>query len=190
MPGNMLIHDMSLEGRTPTDMAPNNWDIPAGTATAHVMGWAAAYAVSQRGLDNLFVMCHGYEGGVADSRAGVSTFDLGFGLALGTPGLTFENVRLASGLSGHVATITLFACGPAHTRSGFENTSADGMRFCGELALISGAAVVAAIETQYYYHTPTWWDRIRRRDGVIDFGSWEGPVFRFSPVDGRGSRVI
>jgi hypothetical protein len=58
MPKNMLIHDVGLQGRTPTDMAQNNWDVPAGTTTAHVMGWAAAYATSQHGLDNLFIMCH------------------------------------------------------------------------------------------------------------------------------------
>jgi hypothetical protein len=190
MPKNMLIHDVGLQGRTPTDMAQNNWDVPAGTTTAHVMGWAAAYATSQHGLDNLFIMCHGYEGGVHDGRTLQSTFDLGFGLALGAPGLTFDNVRLASGLNGKVSTITLFACGPAHTRTGFENTTADGMRFCGEFALIAGAEVIAAVETQYYYHTPTWWDRLRGRDGAIDFGAWEGPVFRFSPADGRGSRVM
>lgn len=190
MPGRMLIHDPGLAGRTPTGLAENNWTLTATTTTSHVFAWAASHAGRVGGLDELLIMCHGFEGGVEDGLQGVSTFDLGFGLALGQPGLNFRNIQLASALRGKVAQITLFACGPAHTRTGFENTTADGMRFCGEFALISGAAVVAAIETQYYYHTQTWWDQLRGRDGVIDFGDWEGPVFRFSPTDGRGTRVM
>jgi hypothetical protein len=187
---NMLIHDVQLEGRSPTNLAQNTFDVPKGMATAHVVSWAASYATSQTRLDNIFVMCHGYEAGVEDPNAQVSIYALGYGLALGDPGLSFNNVSLTGALKGLVDTITLFACGPANTRTGYMNTSGDGMRFCGELALFSGAEVIAAIETQYYYNTPNWWDVICRRAGEIDFGPWEGPVFRFSPVDGTASRVL
>jgi hypothetical protein len=186
----MLVHDLGLTGRSPTGMAQNTYDVAAGVTTTHAMSWISTYARSQGRLDNLYIMCHGYEGGVHDSRVGLSTFALGDGLALGDPGLTFANVQLCAPLKTHVASITLFSCGPANTRTGFENTRMDGRRFCGEMALITGAEVIAAIETQYYFHTPTWWDSIRGRDGAIDFGAWEGPVFRFSPVDGQASRVL
>jgi hypothetical protein len=185
----MLVHDMGLAGRSPSGMAENTFDVPAGMTTEHVMGWIATYARSQGKLDNLFIMCHGYEGGVEDGRTRESTYALGDGLALGSPGLTFNNVQLCARLNGNVSSITLFACGPANTRDGFQNTRLDGMRFCGEMALISGAEVIAAVETQYYYHTPTWWDSVLGRTGEIDFGNWEGPLFRFSPQNGQGARV-
>jgi hypothetical protein len=186
---NMLVHDLRLIGRSPSGMATNTFDVPEKMPTSHVVGWISTYATQQGGLDNLYVMCHGYEAGVEDSRAQVSTYALGDGLALGDPGLQFGNVALCNAWNGHISKITLFACGPGNTRPGYENTRIDGRRFCGELALISGAEVIAAIETQYYYHTPTWYESLRGRDGEIDFGEWEGPVFRFSPDTGQGSRV-
>lgn len=190
MPKNMLIHDLHLEGRSPSGIAQNTFDVPrTGMSTAHVFSWAAAYASQQRGLDNIYIMCHGYEVGVHDGNVGQSLYTLGGGLQLGNPGLTFDNLSLTSALNGLVRTITLFACGPANTRTGFMNTTADGMRFCGELAVNSGAEVIAAIETQYYFHTPSWWNSLWGDDGQIDFGEWEGPVFRFSPDDGSASRV-
>ncbi len=185
----MLIHDSQLLGRSPTGLAQNTFDVPAGMSTSHVISWAAAYAGMQHGLDNIFIMCHGYEQGVEDPNAQVSIYALGYGLALGAPGLSFNNIRLCGALNGLVTTITLFACGPANTRTGYENTTGDGMRFCGEFALISGANVVAAIETQYYYHTPSWWDSLLGQTGEIDFGAWEGPVFSFSHDDGQPTRV-
>jgi hypothetical protein len=189
MAKNMLIHDIRLAGRSPTGIAQNTFNIPAGMTTAHVLSWAGAYAQQQSGLDNIFFMCHGYEAGVEDPNAEISIYALGYGIQLGNPGLTFDNIQLASTLSGLVSTITVFACGPANTRTGYQNTRGDGMRFCGEFALISGAEVIAAIETQYYYNTPSWWDKILGRDGEIDFGDWEGPVFSFSPEDGSASRA-
>lgn len=189
MAKNMLIHDAQLKGRSPSGLAQNTFDVPTGMSTSHVISWAAAYAGMQRGLDNIFIMCHGYEQGVEDPNAQVSIYALGYGLALGDPGLSFDNIRLCGALNGLVRTITLFACGPANTRTGYENTTGDGMRFCGEFALISGATVIAAIETQYYYHTPSWWDSLLGRTGEIDFGAWEGPVFSFSPDDGQPTRI-
>jgi hypothetical protein len=189
MTNNMLVHDMRLEGRSPTGLAQNVFEVPAGMATAHVFGWAGAYASQQQGLDNIFIMCHGYEAGVEDPNAQISIYALGYGLQLGDPGLTFDNIRLVGSLNGLVSTITLFACGPANTRTGYKNTRGDGMRFCGEFAVISGAQVVAAIETQYYYHSPSWWDDLMGADGQIDFGQWEGPVFGFSPDDGSATRI-
>ena len=63
---NMLIHDVQLLGRSPDGLAQNTFDVPKGMATSHVIAWASAYAGLQKGLDNLFVMCHGYEQGIED----------------------------------------------------------------------------------------------------------------------------
>src|ERR1700760_3108816 len=111
---NMLVHDLQLSGRSPPHMAQNTYDVARGVSTTHVMGWVSSYAASQGRLDDLYIMCHGYEAPVEDGIVGVSTYALGDGLALGDPGLTFTNVRLAAGLNGHVSKITLFACGPAN----------------------------------------------------------------------------
>lgn len=187
---NMLVHDLQLKGRSPNGMAQNTFDVPDGMPTAHVIGWIGTYAQSQNGLDNLFIMCHGYEVGIEDPNAQVSTYALGYGLALGKPGLKFDNLRLTSAWNGKIGTITLFACGPANTRPGYQNTYGDGMRFCGELALISGADVIAAVETQLYYTNQSWWDALVGNDGVIDFGDWEGTVYRFSSDDGTAEKIF
>jgi len=186
---NMLVHDLQLKGRSPSGMAQNTFEVPGAMTTAHVLGWIGTYAQSQNGLNNLFIMCHGYEQGIEDPNALVSTYALGYGLALGTPGLTFDNVRLTSAWNGNVGIITLFACGPANTRPGYQNTYGDGMRFCGELALISGADVIAAVESQIYYINQSWWDSLVGNEGVIDFGDWEGTVYRFSSVDGTAEKI-
>ena len=84
---NMLVHDAQLKRRSPSGIAQNTFDVPEAMSTAHVLGWIGTYAQSHNGLDNLFVMCHGYEQGIEDPNAQVSTYALGYGLAPGTPGL-------------------------------------------------------------------------------------------------------
>ena len=58
-----------------------------------------------------------------------------------------------------------------------------------KVALVTGAEIIAAVETQYYYHTPNWWESLWGEDGTIDFGDWEGPVYSFSPDNGRAMRI-
>jgi hypothetical protein len=186
----MLIHDLRLAGRSPTGLAQKIFDVPETMPTLQVFNWAAAYAASQRNLYDIYIMCHGYERAVDDPVAQASRFMLGYGLQLGDPGLTFDNLRCAAGLKGLVSRITLFACGPAHSRAGYWNATGDGMRFCGRLAMISGAEVTAAVQTQYYYNTPNWSDTLMARSGEIDFGKWEGPVYSFSPDKGTLSLAI
>ena len=185
----LLVHDVRLEGRTPRGMARHKLDVHGYTPTTRVIASISSYAHSRSGLDNLIVMCHGYETGIEDRGAQMSTYACGYGLQLGHHGLTFDNVYITGQLKGSVSKITLFACGPANTRTGYENTSGDGMRFRGELALYSGATVIAAVESQYYYHTPNWWDKLTGQTGEIDFGPWEGPVYSFSPDDGTATRI-
>ncbi|GLS42234.1 hypothetical protein [Methylobacterium brachythecii] len=191
MAGNMLIHDNRLSGKMPSGLANNNYQVGATTDTRHIFDWAAYYASTQSGLDNLFIMCHGYTAPAYAEQK--SQYVLGNGLQLGKDNLSFNNISVVSALSNQVKTITLFACGPANTTKGLQNTAVDGMRFCGEFALYSGAAVIAATASQSYqykkcvakicYHSNT------DATGEIDFGQWEGPVYQFSPVDGSPSRI-
>lgn len=186
---NMLVHDLHLVGRSPSGMAQNTFDVSEGMETVPVLGWIGSYAKSVGGLDNLFIMCRGYERGIESPNAQLSSYGLDYGLALGKPGLTSDNVRLTGAWSGKVGTITLFACGPANNRLDYENAAGNDMRFCGELALITGADVIAAVQTQIYYMGPSWWDTLVGDSGVIDFAHWAGPVYRFNSVDGTAERI-
>jgi hypothetical protein len=184
MSSSMLVHDTRLSGTAPT-IAPNTYRVNGSTSLKDALSWIATYARKSGGLDQLSIMCHGYEGGVHDGRVGVSTMDLGFGLQFCREGLTLGNVDLAGRLDGLVEIIILYACGPANTRAGFEGTSADGREFCRELAGWTGAEVLAAIETQYYLKEPRS-GLIKRlfrigADDTINFGNWEGQLYRFSP---------
>jgi hypothetical protein len=188
----MLVHDTRLSGTAPA-IAPNTYRINGSVHLSDALAWIATYARMNKGLSQLSIMCHGYEGGVHDSRAGVSTMDLGFGLQFCREGLTRSNVEQARRLDGLVELIILYACGPAKTRSGLEGSSGDGREFCRELACSTGAEVLAAVETQYYLKEPR--SGIIKRlfrigaDDTINFGNWEGQLYRFSP-DGTVMRTV
>jgi hypothetical protein len=130
-------------------------------------------------------MCHGFEGSAPDVRSRMTRLELGFGLQLCREGLTLATVHRTRCLDGLVATIILYACGPARTRPGWEGTSGDGRQLCRELACATGAEVLAAVETQYYLQEPRA-GLIKRlfrvgADDTINFGGWEGELYRFSP---------
>ena len=74
----------------------------------------------------------------------------------------------------------MYACAAADTGPGNKDTPADGRRFMGELAGWSGAEVIAARDTQYYTYDV-------KKNIPIDFGMWEGPVYRFDPNTGVSS---
>jgi hypothetical protein len=186
----MLVHDLRLAGKTPDNLAENNYEVDGAVAIKHMIDWIHTYAQSQGGLDNLYIMCHGYE---ADWNLGDQTctnFQVGgFGLALCAEGLDLSNASLTAALKGDIKTITIFACATADVGAGNDSTAADGKRFCGEIALWTGATVIAATQTQFYSMDKTFWDWITGNDGKIDFGNWEGPVLSFSPDDGSATRI-
>lgn len=184
-PSTMLVHDTRLEGTAPPG-ADNIFIVNERTPLVHAFGWISQYAGSSGGLSRLVVMCHGLESGLYD--ADLCDSDMGFGLAFCAENLTLSNVARAAVLRGRVQQMVIYACGPARTRSGFQNTAADGQRFCSELAAHSGAVVYAATDTQWYHRVPSP-SLIRRMLSIgpqnyIDFGVWEGRVLRFTP-DGR-----
>jgi hypothetical protein len=184
MASTMLVHDTRLSGTAPP-IASNIYKVNGATPLRDALSWIASYAKLNKGLTQLSIMCHGYESGVSDTNAGMSALDLGFGLAFCREGLTLANVSQTARLDGLVGIIILYACGPARTRPGFDGTSADGRAFCRELACCSGAEVLAAVETQYYLKEPRagLLKRLFRigADDTINFGNWEGQLYRFSP---------
>ncbi len=183
MPNRMLVHDARLSGKSP-NIAQNQYEVNATVPTDHVIGWIGFYARSQGALDELIIMCHGYAQ-LSDDVAQMTRPDAigGAGLQLGRDGLTLRNVgltrnwRKADG-SAAIRKVYLYACGVS-APSMYNDPFYDGRRFCGEMALHSGAEVYAADVLQWYVGGPS----------GIDFGNWEGRVYRYSPDDGQPTRV-
>lgn len=136
MPSSMLIHDRRLAGNPPRDMAANVYEVNENVPIAHALGWIAEYARRSGGLTDLYVMCHGFEGNW-DLQNQQCTTDVhgGFGLQLCQEGLSLYNATGTSVLSGRIAKITIFSCATADAAPYNTGTGADGMRFCGEIAL-------------------------------------------------------
>jgi len=175
--GKMILHDRRLIGNAPPT-APNIYVVDATVPIRHCIGWVTTYARSQGGLSELSIMCHGYES-YADHRNQVTQNNLvlGFGLQLCLEGLTLYNIQLAASWHGLIQRIVVYSCGPANTRDGYEGSPGDGMRFCGELAMWSGAEVIAGAATQRYSGASA--------TGTINFGAWEGPVYQFNAMNGQ-----
>jgi hypothetical protein len=175
----MLIHDRRLSGNAPA-MAQNIYKVDESVAIKHALGWISTYAKKVDGLDDLFVMCHGLESSPENAPGDSAE---GYGLRLCREDLKLNNVDLTHELKGQVKRITLFACGPANTEKGREGTLGDGKRFCGSLALYTGATIIASSKTQTYNRLKTRLEILLGVPGAdeIDFGDWEGPVFAFKP---------
>jgi hypothetical protein len=183
----MIWHDKRLAG-SPPPIAPNTYQVDKDVEIDHAIGWIAHYAASQGGLDELLVMCHGFEADF-DIRDQMSTGQQvgGFGLQICKQGLTLFNVtklRAWKPDTGRlIARVTIYACGTAGVGQGNTGTYADGPRFMGEFAMHSGAFVVAGRDAQAY--NP---ESVRPNNPLpIDFGQWEGPVYLFDPATGIGS---
>ena len=156
----------------------------------------AARAKQLGGLDDLLICCHGFEAVVEDWDGAVSFMSGGFGLELCDENLTMRNVSVFSVLRGPpplVKRIVIFSCAAADTHKASKAVGGDGMRLMGEIALTSGAKVVAAKESQVFHQIPSLvqslFDAGSKNDWRIDFGEWEGPVYEFSPDDGQGRKL-
>lgn len=181
MPKRMLVHDQRLAGTSPA-IAQNIYEVTAATPTEHVIGWIGEYARSQGGLDELIIMCHGYA--LLGDPAAQATFAEprgSAGLQLGTPGLTPSLASRVSVWKPNIRNIYLYACGTS-AASAHNDPAWDGRRFCGELALWSGARVYAADRLQ-------WYSRVGASQ-TINFGDWEGQVYVYSPDDGHPTPTI
>ncbi len=180
MPKRMLVHDTRLSGTAPS-IAQNTYSVDGSVSTSHICEWIGSYARSQGGLDELIIMCHGFAV-LEDDRAQMTWSDAvgGAGLQLGREGLNLHNVRLTQAWRPNIRKVFMYACGVA-APSIYEDPFFDGQRFCGEMAVWSGAHVYASDVLQWYHQ--------ERGSNVIDFGRWEGHVYRFSPDTGESTLV-
>jgi hypothetical protein len=112
MSSSMLIHDTRVEGTAPGGV-PNVFKVDRSVPLDGALGWVAQYARESGGLDRLLILCHGFRGLVNDPFVGMSTTDLGFGLALCREGLTFKTVARTARLRGLIRHILIYACGPS-----------------------------------------------------------------------------
>lgn len=180
----VLVHDTRLEGPTPTALADFNFKVNAQYPISGLIQTINASVAAS--ISRLMIMCHGYES--TDTGSACIPMSLGFGLQLCKEDLTLSNVSVMNGFYDSVEDIILYACGPANTAPFAQGTYGDGRRFCSEMAAYTNANVYASDVTQFYdnlKYDPT---RLVCEVIPINFGQWEGNVYRFSP-DGSIARV-
>jgi hypothetical protein len=188
----MLLHDARVHGNTPLNYTHFR------VVDEHTPLRFAIDAVARIGaaapIDHLHVICHGLESHASlGQQASLPQMHGGWGLQLCREGLNLGNAGLTFAWRCRVRRIVLFACAAADTAPGNAGTQADGRRFCGELAIWSGAEVIAPLQPQVGLN---YLDRcLRAHPGytqayAIRMGEWEGPVLRFTPQDPEGHRIV
>jgi hypothetical protein len=173
----VLVHDLRLAGDTPTSTADASIEVDA---TTPINGLISAISnVSDSTISRLLILCHGYESTSTGNACIPMT--LGFGLQLAMEDLTLRNVGVTAPLYGSIQDIILYACGPANTTAATKGTYGDGQQFCRELASYTGANVYASDTSQAYHNLNYDPVKLVCETIPIDFGDWEGNVYRFSP---------
>ena len=192
----LVLLDFRLIGTISSDVG-KVIEVSVRTPIKEIFDRAAAHARSVGGVDDLLICCHGFEanGPVAGADVSIRTTG-GLGLEIGAENLNFKTIGVTAVLKGPpplAGRIVVFSCGAAQTHPQLKNHHGDGMRLMGELALTTGARVVASNETQKYLNFETLKHLLfgagSENNGRIDFGDWEGDVFEFSPDDGIGRKL-
>lgn len=175
----MVIHDRRLKGVTP---AYYNYvmQVNQHVSTNHICQVVARRARERGKLKRLHILCHGYEShDIEDLQQCVVDARGGFGLQLGKDNLDLNNYGLTAAWKNLVEEIVIFACATADSPN--QGKDGDGRRLCGYIALLTNAKVIAARDTQYYFHASD--------AKPIDFGDWEGPVYEFNQTTPMGSTI-
>lgn len=147
------------------------WNVPANTdAKTIIMRVLSLSVCADDDLKCLVINCHGKYGKGTNNFGNQKLISTGgFGLSIGT-GINLDNVNLFSHLRGSVKCIIIVACGAAWVTN--PGTKGDGARFCSEIAINSGAYVIAPqtlqIETK----------RALPKNHIDNF---EGVIYRFNP---------
>lgn len=175
----VLVHDLRLLGDTPTSSADVSIEVDQNSP---INGLISNIANSTgTSIERLLIMCHGYESDTAGSGNACTPMTLGFGLQLAMESLTLGNVGVTAPLYNCIADIILYACGPANTAAFNKGTYGDGQQFCKELAAYTNANVYASDVNQSYNNLKYDPSKLVCETIPIDFGQWEGHVYRFSP---------
>lgn len=146
----------------------------------------------------LTIMCHGKAQDRTDLRGLVAGSVGGAGLDIGNPGLTENNLSLVRPWNrgknpALFSQIILLACAVGYRESKASplTTKFDGSFFCGQLAVLSGATVIASTSLQKYDVAPaTLLSIFTNEISEVDFGDWEGVVQSFDPKEGKARLYI
>jgi hypothetical protein len=92
-----------------------------------------------------------------------------------------SNVAMWRALANRTENIVVYACGAADTEPGYEGTDYDGRYLMGALAIHTNSTLFAADRIQFYQ---------RNNGGHIDFGNWEGTLWKFPPSGVAPSPVL
>ena len=187
MSGTLILHDTRLEGMADNRTADRVETVDGGTVLEAALMRVGDFANGHGGLDQLSIMCHGYEMVHNSPSQQVCLMIGGGGLQLCREGLTRGTVAKTEVLKGLVNEILVYACAAADTHPDMVGTTWDGRDLFSRMAVHTGAVVYAADVTQWYW---------RIHDAVpnacsdyIDFRGWEGNVWRFNP-DGRSPVIV
>jgi hypothetical protein len=183
VPDFVVLHDRELFGGVPARKAITIIKVDGSVPLRHAFHGirAAAGTATGKRLHTLFVLCHGFAG--SNKRAGMSMDAGGEGLLLGKERLLHSNVGMWSEIRNTTANIVIYACAAADTQPNNEGTDADGKYLMGALALHTSSDVYAADKIQWYSR----YQRMAR--GMIDFGRWEGGLWRF-PATGTRPQLV
>lgn len=175
----VLVHDLRLAGPTPTSTADASIEVGANSPINGLM--SSIVNATGTSIERLLIMCHGYESDTSGAGNSCTPMTLGFGLCLCMEDLTLANVGVTAQLYDCVSDIILYACGPANTAPMNKGTYGDGQQFCKELASYTNANVYASDVSQNYTFIKYDPSKLVCETIPIDFGQWEGHVYKFSP---------
>lgn len=165
---NIVLHDQRLSGRIQASASTTTLEFTANTSLKPALAIIAAMGRLD-GIQGLYIACHGYAG--VDTRGRLCVDAGGMGLQLGKEGLVHSNAAQWTAIRGAVSNIVVYACAAADTQRNNRGTTADGRYLMGALAIHTQATVYAADRIQWY----------TTKSGVIDFGKWEGTLWKFDP---------
>jgi hypothetical protein len=191
----LVLLDFRLTGMVSADVG-EVMQVSVRTPLKEAFDKVATRARALGGLDDLLICCHGFESVIEDYDGQVSFMSGGFGLELCAENLKLANVGVTAVLKDPpplVKRIVVFSCAAADTHRASKRVGGDSKRLMGEIALTTGARVVASSATQFFAAIPSIAQSLfnagSRNDWRIDFGDWEGDVFEFSPDDGHGRKL-
>lgn len=170
MRGNqMIVHDprLNIPGnpnatppRPPQMLKPppakQIWTVNVNDTADHITGWSAKVARDWGKMTALHFMAHG-------------TPDK---MHIGTDGFSMQNVHLFERYKGYVKVIIFFSCLIGENFGNAAVCGASSLNFGQQVAVKSGAKVVACNELQWY----SW-----NQEKTINFGEFEGDSYVFHP---------
>ncbi|MEZ5308274.1 MAG: hypothetical protein R2684_14105 [Pyrinomonadaceae bacterium] len=169
----LALRDKRLEGGVPARLGLHIVNTDGSHSLSSAFRSIRAASSASRGINTMFILCHGYAGSSA-VRQQSGDFG-GMGLELGREGVFHRNVSMWEDIKGSVSNIVVYSCGAADTQDGAQGTTADGQYLMGALAIHTNATVYAADRIQWY----STYNNLK--NGRYDFGAWEGTLYCFLP---------